>query len=219
MNADQREQREGEPGEHRNVAARNRDDVVRAGTLESFGHVVRQAGPVANQHRSDDRRRRLVVRCDPPADDATDARAHTGGPLLKSRALRDDVDEQAALDGREQRRATEGQLTLEVRNTLVEISRRAPEGRARLDHAAGAPLVGSFRGRLPTDGQGDTAVNPVSTPVDIDGCHVHAERDVILADGRVLEQLRANGDRLVVVLGPKTLDLKAAEPGVKDVAQ
>ncbi len=219
MNADQREQREGESRENRDVAARNRDDVVRPRTLESFGHVIRQAGPVADQHGGNDRRRRLVVRRDPPADDVADARAHTGGPLLKWRALRDDVDEQAALDGCEQRRAAECQLTLEVRNTIVEISRRAPEGGARLDHSPGAPLIRSCRGRLATDGQRNTACHTVSTPVDVDGCHVHAERDVVLAEGRVLEQLRANGDRLVVVLGTKALDLKAADPSIENVAQ
>ena len=85
MQRRQRKQPERESGEDRDVAAGNRDDVVRAGALEPVGHLIRQPGPVADEHGGDDRRGGFVVRRDPRADGRADARAHTGGPFLEWR--------------------------------------------------------------------------------------------------------------------------------------
>ena len=92
-----------EAGEDGDVAAGNRDDVIRAGGLQPQPDVVRQPGPIADEHGGDDRGRDGVVRRDPSLRrcagrerGSSAAASCDGAPALAN------IDEQRALDRSEE---------------------------------------------------------------------------------------------------------------------
>ncbi len=65
---------------------------------------------------------------------AADVRANVGGTAQRrTPPCSDDVDQQAALDGAEERDAVERLIALEVGHAVVQVSRRAPKGDRRFD--------------------------------------------------------------------------------------
>ena len=80
------------------VAPRNRDDVIRAGRLQSRTHFVRQSAAVTNQYGRHDCRGQGAVGRDPPGDAVPDLGAQTGRDLAERGTDTEDVDQQGALD-------------------------------------------------------------------------------------------------------------------------
>ena len=68
--AAQEQQARHEPGEYRDVSARDRNDVVRARRLQPHPHVLGKAGAVSNQHCGGNGSRQPAVRRHPSFDAA-----------------------------------------------------------------------------------------------------------------------------------------------------
>ena len=139
-------------GENRDVAAGDRDHVIRARLLQPPLHVVVEAGAIADDDGRDDGGRLRA----PAADGARRSRgARRRAPRRSPRrpaAAREHLDERAALHRADQRRPAPRQRALVVGHARIEIARRPAQLRRHADAAAGAPLVDARRRQRPDDG-------------------------------------------------------------------
>ena len=96
--SDWHERRDDESGEYGDVAAGDRDDVVRACRLQARADIVGQPAAIADQHGRDDRSRQAAVAPDALPHRAPDVGARVGRELADDRPAPNDVDQEPALD-------------------------------------------------------------------------------------------------------------------------
>ena len=135
--------REREPREQRDVAAGDRDHVIRAGRLQASHHVVVQAGAIANNDRRDDGGGAGAVRSDGGGDCASGIRAGNSGRFIGSGAISNDAHERRALHRAREGDAATRDRALLVRHAGVEVAGDTAQFRRCADPAAGTPLPGT----------------------------------------------------------------------------
>ena len=107
---------EQQAGEDRDVAARDRDHVIRARLLQPALHLVVQPGAIADDDGRDDRGRPRAPAADRRARSrVARTRAPRPSPRRATLPRADDLDERAALDRADERRAAPRERALVVR--------------------------------------------------------------------------------------------------------
>ena len=144
-------------GENRDVAARDRDHVIRARFLQPPLDVFVEPRAIADQNRRHDGRRSRAPWRDARRDRAADRRAHGGRRFRQWRAPIRHVDEPVALDRTHQRDPAPRQLPLRIAGPWIQIPRgQSKRGRKR-DAAARAPLQNAIGPQFAAHANGGAA--------------------------------------------------------------
>ena len=155
--AGEAERADQQTGEDRDVAARDRDDVIGPRFLQAALHVVVQARAIADDDRRDNRARLRAPAADARGDRAAGERARARHCFREPPTARQHLHLRTALRGPDQPGASPRELALVVGYAGVEIARR-PAERDRQTHAPPrAPTVEAIGCQRPDDGDGDAA--------------------------------------------------------------
>jgi len=144
-------------GEDRDVAAGDRDHVIRARFLQSPLHVVVQTGAIADDDRRHDRGGLRAPAADGAGDGVSRERPHARHRLVEPRSAREDLDERAALDRADQCGAAPRERALVIRNAGIEIPRRTAKHDRHPHATTRAPVVNAIAGERTDDRDKDPA--------------------------------------------------------------
>ena len=206
-------------GDNRDVAAGDRDDVIRAGRLQRASRVVRQPRAIADEDRRRDGRRHRIMWSHPRREGSSDVRTNVRRALVDRPACRDEVHEQRALDRTEQRGAVEREPALEVRHTVVQESRRTPERDRRLDGAARPPREHTVERGGPANADRDRALDRLPDATDRQRADLRAQRHVAVARRGILGQQRPSENRIVVAFGSEARDVESTDLSIEQLAK
>ena len=188
--ASQPEQAKQEDREDGDVAAGDRDDVIRAGVLEPPFVVLREPGAVADQDCRRHASRPVAPRADGDRKAPARRRPERRGPFIEPPARRRHFDEGRALDGTDERDSTARQRPALVRNARVAVHGRPPKGCRQPQPPSGAPLMKRPTGECARDRQPNAARRDFA----VYGLDVNRERDAGRGDGRVFAQDAGEAD-------------------------
>ena len=130
--------------------------MVGAGFLQTAHDGVVQAGAIADDDGADDGCRRGAPAPDGGGNGAPGEGANRAQALVGPRSEPGNVDQRAALDAADERRAAPRQRPFEVRHAGIEIARWAPQLDRETDAPAGAPPVEPLRGNRSSDRDDDS---------------------------------------------------------------
>ena len=187
-------------GKNRDVAAGNRDDVIRACLLQPALHLGVQPCAIANQDCGHDCRRsrapRRHARRDRTANRGTCRRTRLREPC----AAAGDINEPVALDRAHQRDTAPRQLPLRIADARVEILGRRPKGGGKCDAAAAAPLQNPIALWLAANADEDAAAGGMYESVQLDAIDEHVERHARWPTQRVSAQASFDcGEQLMLL--------------------
>src|SRR5262245_43006818 len=114
--------------------------MIRAGDLQTGTDVIRETGPITDQHRVDNRRRKRAVRANAIRHDMADVRSNVSREFADSGCPVSNVHQQSALDCSEERNSIERGIAFEIRNAVVQKARGTPEHDWRFESPAATPL-------------------------------------------------------------------------------
>ncbi len=157
--ADKSESGQHQPREDRDVAAGNRQHVVRAGFLQASLHLIVQPGTVADDDGQDDRGGLLAPAADGVADGAPGKRSRRCHLLVEPVPGREHLDEGAALRASDERDAAQLQRPLAIRHPIVEIPRGAMQFDGQAYAAPRSPLPCARRPQRAADGDEEATVD------------------------------------------------------------
>ena len=124
-----------------NVAAGDRDDVIRPRFLEAPLELIIEAGPVSDHDRPDNRRRPGAPSSDGGIDRRAGERPRPSRKLLERVAVLDNFDERRTLHNADEPRAAAREGPFLVWNARVQIARWPPQLCGHANRPAGAPAL------------------------------------------------------------------------------
>ena len=126
-NPEKARQAQQDRGQHGDVAARDRDDVIGAGDLQAlFEHRI-ETGAVADENGGRDGGGRGVARPHVSRERRANVRAEIGGALVPPRARRLHLDQRPALHASHERQPAARQGQPVVADARIEVVRRTPQ--------------------------------------------------------------------------------------------
>jgi hypothetical protein len=208
-NGDDREQKRGGRCENSDVAAGDRNHVVRAGSLQRLASLIRQAGSIADENSSCDRCRNRIVRLNPSGDGVPDVRPYVCAHFRPVAAFAHDIDQQTALDGAQKSRAGECEVALEVGNAVIQVPSGPAISDGRFERPARSPLGDSLLFSRPVDGDRDATLDGTPNSAQLHGNDLDSERNVVAATRCILHKHRAGQQRIGSASRADGVDKKA----------
>ena len=196
-NGDDREQKRGGRCENGDVAAGDRNHVVRAGSLQRFASLIRQAGSIADENSRCDRRRNRIVRLNPSCDGVPDVRPDVCAHLGPVAAFAHDIDQQTAFDGTQKGRAGECEVALEVGNAVIQVPSGPAIRDGRFERTACSPLGDSLLFSRPVDADRDATLDGMPDSAQLHCNDLDSERNEVAVTRCILHKHRAGQQRIV----------------------
>jgi hypothetical protein len=195
--ADAADESEHDRGEHGDVAARDREHVIGAGPPHPRLDLGRQAGPVADEDRQDDRRPLGIVRPDRRRHGPPRPCPRRGRGFGERRSPRQHLDQRRALHRTEHADAPPRQPHFLIRRAEVAVRQGAPQRGRDPGEAAGAPRVPRRRGVETGNGQAHAAGDRRPAADAPDAPHVERTGDAEVRRHGVVTQHAFEHDRIV----------------------
>ncbi len=180
--------------QQRDVAAGDRNHVIRAGDLQATLEWIVEPRPVADQNSDDDGAGGIVWIRKEAGDPLAHARAHRRGPLVPPSPRRD-VNDECALDAtREHERATEYLPPLRWA-TRIQPYLWLSERHRRANGTAGGPVTYQSGGKVAADICLNASADNMRPAVVVDAVDIDEQTNSGIDRGRVVDEPPVHDDR------------------------
>ena len=165
------------PGENRDVAAGDGDDVIRPGFLERPLDFVIESGAIADQNRRHDRSGARAPGRDARLNRPAHGRANGRERFGQRAAVFDNLDEPIAFHRSDERRPTPREQALGICDAGIEIPGGPPQGGRKCHAPACPPSRNLIAPQFPADADERSSRGCESDPVHFDGIDLDAQCD------------------------------------------